>query len=326
MSTLNRATARAPRFTCGARGSIAVMYHYARDRREPSDRDIKGLTARQFADQIDALAERYDPVIPRGGAIQPPTGARPGVLFTFDDGLADHIEVVADLLEQRDQRGVFLMSGRPLAERRMLCAHMVHLLLCALGSERFIDVCWRWLAAYDHAHDWVAELDTAAARRMYHYEPPGMADFKYLIHILLPIELRDRMLEALFAEYVGAQAQWSRQWYGTTRHWADLQARGHVLGGHGYSHEPLTRLAPEQAHDDLRRCMEFLSEAFGQQPRPFSYPFGCYDDSIAEACRDAGFQFALTTVPGWNTSATDPFQMHRVDTIAVDRFLEANAA
>lgn len=300
---------------------LAIMYHYARDRFAPPWNGIRGHSVESFSRQVEMLAGRYEPLWHASGHALPSAGRR-GVLFTFDDGLADHVEVAAGVLERHGIRGVFLVSSRPLATGRMLTAHMVHLLMCQIGNGTLAEAVWRKLDEADPAHEWAGRLDREAARTMYHYELPELADFKYLLHVTLPIPLRDRLIGELFAEHVGTQSEWSPRWYGTIDQWKDLQARGHLIGGHGSAHEPLGRLTPDEAVEDIQGSMRFLRETFGESPRPFSYPFGSHSDAIADACRAVGFVCAFTTIPGWNRPDTPRYHLHRVDTSELDRFLD----
>lgn len=315
---LTRMPAAEPAQTTRA-GQLAVMYHYVRDRVEFPLSRIHGLSAAAFTAQVGALLATHEPGAWLTDADDGPAG--PTVLFTFDDTLADHLDVAAGVLEAGGARGVFFMSGRPFVEGRLLSAHLLHILLCYVGPDELPDRVWRWLARHDADGDWRRRLDRAEAHRLYHYEPPPMAEFKYLMALVLPIPLRDRMLDALFAEHVGSQREWIGRWYGSLDDWRALAARGHVIGGHGFTHEPLTRLSPDDAAADIARCAAFLREALGDAPRPFSYPFGRFDEATVEACRRAGFAAAFTTNEGLNTAATDRYRLHRVDTIAVDRFL-----
>lgn len=296
---------------------LAVMYHYARDRSGPLAA-IRGHSEASFAAQVDALASCLDPIDPASGPRDPD---RPGVLLTFDDGLSDHVEVVAPILEGRGLRGVFFLSGAPFVEGRMLSAHLLHLLLCHVEASELADRVRQRLGAIDPVSDWEERVDAKEAAALYHYESPPLARMKYLLHVTLPPSLRRRILEELFAECVGAQRDWVPRWYGTVDQWRDLQARGHVIGGHGYWHEPLGRMAADEAADDIRRCMKFLREAFGERPRPFSYPFGSLNDAVAAACRQAGFVAAYTTSHGWNHAGTRPYRLHRIDTIRVETTL-----
>jgi peptidoglycan/xylan/chitin deacetylase (PgdA/CDA1 family) len=86
----------------------------ALERRRPVLRVINyhGVPARardEFARQVDHLLERFRP-LPLEEVGNPLPTAAPGgsfALLTFDDGLANHLEVVAPVLEERGLRGIF---------------------------------------------------------------------------------------------------------------------------------------------------------------------------------------------------------------------------
>jgi peptidoglycan/xylan/chitin deacetylase (PgdA/CDA1 family) len=161
-----------------------------------------------------------------------------------------------------------------------------------------------------------------AARRVYHYETPERARVKYLLAYVLPFELRDRLVDELFREHVGDPEAVARQWYLSPEQLRDLDAAGHTVGGHGFNHVPLKRLSPQEQKLDLSRSAAALREILGPQPRPFSYPFGSVDEGSARHCAEAGFVNGFTTVPSWIYPDHNRHLLSRVDTIAVERFLE----
>jgi peptidoglycan/xylan/chitin deacetylase (PgdA/CDA1 family) len=243
-------------------------------------------------------------------------------LLTFDDGLADHVNVVLPILEERNLRAVFFVPGAVLATERLLSAHAIHLLLATLGEERFRNELLAFLADHGDETDYAATLDADAAQRMYHYETPSRAHLKYMLTAVLPIERRRAAVRALFEEHIGSMTRWSRNWYLRWQDVVRLEHAGHTVGGHGYSHEPYHRLTANETRQDVYRTAAVLRSGLGNDLRPFSYPYGSYDDAVAEACHAAGFAQAFTTRRGWITRQTDPYQLPRVDTIHVDAVLE----
>ena len=304
---------------------LAVMYHYVRDRDGTPESGIRGLEEDGFVSQLDHLCETMT-------AIDWPTllAWRAGrcaisadsVILTFDDGLSDHYDVVAPLLEARDLRGVFFVPTEVLTDRKMSAAHATHLLLCRLGASGLASAVHDWLAA--EVSDWRGRfrVDPAEAGRLYHYETPPCRELKYLLTCVLPAELRTGMLDELFARHVGDSRAYADRWHMTWRQLAELQEKGHTIGGHGHRHEPyVRRLAAEQAKD-MVECSALLSEELGPMPRPFSYPYGSCDDQIARRCAYSGFVNGFTTQRGWISAFDDAHRLNRVDTIAVDAFLE----
>lgn len=101
-----------------------------------------------------------------------------------------------------------------------------------------------------------------------------------------------------------------------TASWDDLAATQDVFefGSHGRSHEPLARLSPSAATDEVVRSREELEQRLGAAVRAFAYPEGSIGDFLPEhedAIRSAGYRLAFTTLAGGNTRATNPFRMRR---------------
>ena len=94
---------------------LTIMYHYVRDRAGTADAGIRGLDTERFCRQLDLLCSQLDPVTwPMLRAWLRDEAAVPQrcFLLTFDDGLADHADVVAPILEMRGLQGVFFVPGR----------------------------------------------------------------------------------------------------------------------------------------------------------------------------------------------------------------------
>ncbi|MCH8252271.1 MAG: polysaccharide deacetylase family protein [Planctomycetes bacterium] len=304
---------------------LAVMYHYVHDEILPLSEGVRGLGAAEFEAQLDELCAWGEPINwPSLYAWRQGRGAIPErcFLLTFDDGLGDHARVVVPILEERNLRGVFFVPGAVLSEQQLLSAHAIHVLLATLGTQRFADVLTAHLAHSTGRTDWFAGIDAAAALAMYHYESPERARLKYLLTSVLPVEVRRRAVFDLFEHHVGSATRWAKHWY---LGWDELMAmhsHGHTIGGHGYRHEPYSRLSPMEQCTDALRAARILEAGLGPEVRPFSYPYGRYDDDAARACRDAGFVHAFTTQSRYISDSDEPMAMPRVDTIHVDAVIE----
>lgn len=306
---------------------LCVMYHYVRDRRDGFEAGIRGLGVSAFADQLDALSAVMTPIDwPAFAAWRAGRGTIPpaSFLLTFDDALSDHADVVLPILESRGLRGVFFVQTGVLSAPVMAAAHQIHLLMCRLGDAGLCEAVRRWLAVHaaEHAARVDASADAEDARRLYHYETPERARLKYLLSRALPMDVRGRLLDALFAEHVGDAAETAARWYLRWDQLARMQRLGHTIGGHGHRHLPYDLLSPDERRRDLLRCAQALGDGLGADRRPFSYPYGCCDDAIARSCANAGFVNGFTTRERWVDASDGDFHLGRVDTIHVQAFLE----
>jgi len=93
---------------------------------------------------------------------------------------------------------------------------------------------------------------------------------------------------------------------------ADLQRRGHELGGHTLDHPHLTTLTPDQQHVQICNDRANLL-SLGFDVRNFAYPFGDWNSQVRQAVIDCRYDSArdiagLTAeVPAETFAPKDPF-------------------
>jgi peptidoglycan-N-acetylglucosamine deacetylase len=74
-----------------------------------------------------------------------------------------------------------------------------------------------------------------------------------------------------------------------------LTSEGFEVGGHGFSHHSLSRLAGDELARDVGTCKKVLEDRVGREISMFCYPQGDYNSHIIRIVREAGFQGARTT-------------------------------
>ncbi len=59
-----------------------------------------------------------------------------------------------------------------------------------------------------------------------------------------------------------------------------MKREGHLIGNHGYRHEQLTHLRPEQAWEEIERTNRLLEEITGERPRYLRPPYGAWNEGL----------------------------------------------
>ncbi len=106
----------------------------------------------------------------------------------------------------------------------------------------------------------------------------------------------------VYPAFVGARAGLTRQAL------AELQAKGVEIGSHSDTHAYLTRRpqgeTPEQRRvrltRELKGSREKLQAWSGGEVTALSYPYGLWDQEVADAARAAGYTLMFTVDPGPN--------------------------
>jgi peptidoglycan/xylan/chitin deacetylase (PgdA/CDA1 family) len=102
--------------------------------------------------------------------------------------------------------------------------------------------------------------------------------------------------------------------------WAEaikMQESGWVsFGAHTMNHPVLAYLSdPAEVRSEIMSCREVLEQRLGRSIRTFAYPIGRTEhigDEAVSTVKEAGYQWAVTTMRGVVTPASDPLRMERI--------------
>jgi len=103
----------------------------------------------------------------------------------------------------------------------------------------------------------------------------------------------------------------------------DWLAAGHDIGSHTLTHPFLTRLAPEQAREEIFASKKKLEDLFGRPLEHFCYPYGNWNSDVRSWVMAAGYRTASTTDYGINTPETSSFALKRITARYRTRSLKA---
>jgi len=100
----------------------------------------------------------------------------------------------------------------------------------------------------------------------------------------------------------------------------EMQESGWVsFGAHTMHHPDLGNLAaPAEVQREVGECRTVLEQQLGRPVRIFAYPFGNFGDHGLRAVKQAGYDWAVTSIPDVNTPQSDPHLLRR-RIMSVDR-------
>jgi peptidoglycan/xylan/chitin deacetylase (PgdA/CDA1 family) len=109
-----------------------------------------------------------------------------------------------------------------------------------------------------------------------------------------------------------------------------LAAEGFDIGAHTRSHPILSRIDTADLPDEIHGCKEEIERNLAHPVRYFAYPNGRRQDytrDVVSAVASAGYEAAVTAVPGNNTRSTPMLELLRVPagTENLARFAQAIA-
>ena len=302
---------------------IAVNFHYVRPSYDHPYPGVHGVTPVELRSQLELLGRAGRFVSPeqvrdavRGRS---PLPAR-SIVVTFDDGLREQAEHAWPVLDALGVPALFFVNTAPVAESRVSTVHQIHLLRASLPPAELADLLERGARELGIALDLSAQASAQASARaeratlQYRYDAPEVARLKYVLNFLLPVDDRDRLVQACFeAAFPGREAEISRGLYMDRGQIREAAGRG-WLGTHAHEHLPLGRLCRRRAAELIRLSLDHLEAWTGVRPFALSYPYGGPDACTAEvaaAAAELGLEIAFTMERAGNPDLRRPLHLAR---------------
>ena len=296
-------------------GAILVMYHYVRDPVE-SQPGIAAIGMEDFEGQVEHLLRHYEPLEPDAlvSAVREGAPVPSGFLLTFDDGVRDHYDNVAPVLERHGIYGIFAPIGLPYLHHKIPFVQKNQLVRGRLGEDGVADA---YVAVAEEIAPEVAAIIENAPIGDYRRGSEKYLKFKFASNRLIPREVSERIMDHLFAEHVSEdEAGYISQLYITEGEIIDLRRRGHAIAGHSISHPSLPQLGEDDQEREINAAKGWLELLLDEPLAWWNYPYGDFDERSERVCERLGIEIAYSTRPpsDW-VSHDDRFRVPRVDTV-----------
>jgi peptidoglycan/xylan/chitin deacetylase (PgdA/CDA1 family) len=95
-----------------------------------------------------------------------------------------------------------------------------------------------------------------------------------------------------------------------------------TIGSHTLSHPLLPSIAVDEAAREIALSRKRLEQQLNRKILLFSFPFGAFNETLVEVCREAGYQRVFSTLPKFAFISTDEFVTGRVRVDPTDWPLE----
>jgi peptidoglycan/xylan/chitin deacetylase (PgdA/CDA1 family) len=305
-------------------GAILVMYHYVRDP-DPRQPGIAAIGMDDFAGQVEHLLRHYEPLEPDAllAAVRDGMPIPDGFVLTFDDGVRDHYDNAAPVLERHGIHGIFAPIGLPYLHHKIPFVQKNQLVRGRLGEDGVAD-------AYVEVAEEVAPEAAAAVESApigeYRRGSEKYLKFKYASNRLIPREVSEAIMSRLFAQHVSEdEVGYIDELYMTQGEIIDLRRRGHSIAGHSISHPSLPQLDEADQEREINAAKAWLELMLDEPLAWWNYPYGDHDERSERVCERLGLEIAYSTRPpiDW-VSLDDRFRVPRVDTVFLPTSADAD--
>ena len=299
-----------------------LMYHYVRPLPDPHFPDMRSRSVDEFAAQVEMVAASGEHVWTMEELLDLAERGAPvpdhGWLFTFDDGLRDHLDFAAPVLEAAGFQGSFFPSGFPVREQRSLRSQKIQMILaCGAPPRDVLDRTLAFLRAQLPEAELTTWTDRAEELANYRLNDPITARAKFLLQNALPQTDMDAFLNELLGAVGTLQdPELFADLYLTPESIVELGRRGHFVGTHGMAHVRYSLMGEEEAVADVTASLEVLAPLGVAAGRTaIIYPYGAEPLPEARArFRALGLLAGFTIVPRDATAEDDWLRIPRWDT------------
>jgi peptidoglycan/xylan/chitin deacetylase (PgdA/CDA1 family) len=264
------------------------------------------LQADRFEQQMEYLVRHFDVVhLEDAFASDYPRSGRPLACITFDDGFANVFELAFPILERlRIPATVYLVTDLVGSNDTVWFARL-HQAICQTRGSTVS------LRDSSFTLETCADRARASAQLQESLKPLGAAEHATAMDELLAQLGYDKTQPPWDAFRILNEEQVQRM----SR---DDMVR---FGAHTVSHRILTRLTPADARREIESSVAAVAGLVKRPSRSFAYPNGGPDDfdaSVADAVRQAGLDYAVTTIEGSNGPGVDHYAIRRYGIGAAD--------
>jgi carbamoyltransferase len=278
------------------RYALIVSYHYCHPR-DGFLRGTKSLTPEQFDRQLRVLKQNF--TCTTVGKLMDPGSDLPETVavVTFDDGFKDVAEYALPILRRWDVPATVYCNSAPIAERRLLDVHRVHLLQARLGTEVFRAAFRR--AVEEHPGLRIEPTEDLHLENLYPYDDDATRQFKRLLNFDVPYPTVRTILGEIFEDSLGSEREFVDHLYLSANDVRRCQDAGLEIGIHGDQHLTLSRLTEQEQRGEIEGSAAYFTQAFGLEALHFSYPYGAvgtWTDTTKSILQSLGFASAVTKI------------------------------
>ena len=310
---------------------LFVNYHYIRDASAYPYPGIHPIGMAEFRAQVETLLDRYrfaSPAEVEAFVLDGRELSGPSIVPSFDDGLMDHWHAACEVLEPLDIKGAFFVCSRPGIAKRALMVHKIQWLRAHTSPPEFATEFFSLIPP--QLRPTGQEAWIARAEQVYRYDDPLVAQLKFALNFVLPRELVDDVTSHMFANRGIDERRFCEQTYMSEAHLRTLFERGHVVGVHGHTHAPFSRLGGGLL-DDVGTNVTYLADATGRAPTWVAYPYGRADAvpddaALASLFRRFNLKIGLTLMGTWNVGGENPARLNRINTNELEAVADSRNA
>ena len=214
-------------------------------------------------------------------------------IYTFDDGLIDHL-YIAKLLFKKKIKAIFFIPSAPVLEREMIDSHKIQFILASNNEEIILSNLLRIIKS-----EFVIEDDYLETFKLSKWENNIWTnEMIFITRILREFKTsldRKFLIDKLFTKFVTSdERDFSDNFYLNVKQVEEISNMDHIIGGHGHKSLDLRFCKRSEIKKEIFNSNKFISK-FNSQKKLYAYANGGFNDYAIQILRDLNFKKAFTT-------------------------------
>jgi peptidoglycan/xylan/chitin deacetylase (PgdA/CDA1 family) len=296
---------------------LVVNYHYIEMEDKYPFPGIYPASLEKLDNQIEELGRHFT-FISQQDLIEAAEGKRKlpkkCCLLTFDDGLKSQVENALPLLKQKGVPAIFFINTLPLQKNKACLVHKIHWLRAHLAPDAFLSSINKYLKPFGQSLE-SYNVSEKKARQQYRYDDIKTARLKLLLKTVLPVKIRESVIDNTFKELVLDEKGFCENFYMSKQHIKELFSLS-LLGAHSTTHSNLADLEEAEMKKDILESVNFLSNLADGKIQSISYPYGTkqsINKGVLDFCQRIGLKIGFTMERSFNQTLKQPLLLARAD-------------
>ena len=214
-------------------------------------------------------------------------------IYTFDDGLIDHLHV-AKLLYEKKIKSIFFIPSAPVLEREMIDSHKIQFIMASSKEEIILSKLLKIIRKeFDIENDYLEKFKKSKWENNI-----WSNEMIFITRILREFKTsfeRKFLVDKLFTKFVSSdEKDFSENFYLNLKQVEEISNMGHIIGGHGHKSSDLRYCKSHEIKNEIILSEKFISK-FNPQEKLYAYANGGYDNYAINILKDLHFKKAFTT-------------------------------
>ena len=214
-------------------------------------------------------------------------------IYSFDDGLVDHLNV-AKILFEKNIKAIFFIPSAPVLERIMILSHKIQFILASRNENEVLET----LLKIINSNFELDENYLNKFRESKWVKNIWSDEMIFITRILREFKTsleRNFLIDNLFKRFVSSdEKDFAANFYLSFEQVQEISDMNHLIGGHGYKSNDLLFCDESEIRSEIINSDTFIRR-YNKELKYYAYANGGFNDYAISLLENLNFKMAFTT-------------------------------